>query len=134
LKDFNNLLGNHFNQPQHILCGHNAKEFDIPFLARRMIINQIALPDKLNLFGKKPWEIPHLDTLELWKFGDYKHYTSLKLMCKVLGIPSPKGDIDGSQVGHVFYVDKDIDRIVAYCEKTLLLLLRFFSDLEEKSY
>jgi uncharacterized protein YprB with RNaseH-like and TPR domain len=76
LKDFNNLLGNHFNQ--HILCGHNAKEFDIPFLARRMIINQIALPDKLNLFGKKPWEIPHLDTLELvW---DYKHYTSLKLM------------------------------------------------------
>jgi hypothetical protein len=99
------------------LCGHNAKEFDIPFLARRMIINQIALPDKLNLFGKKPWEIPHLDTLELWKFGDYKHYTSLKLMCKVLGIPSPKGDIDGSQVGHVFYVDKDIDRIVAYCER-----------------
>jgi uncharacterized protein YprB with RNaseH-like and TPR domain len=84
LKDFN-LLGNHFNQPQHILC-HNAKEFDIPFLARRMIINQIALPDKLNLFG----EIPHLDTLELWKFGDYKHYTSLKLMCKVLGIPSQR--------------------------------------------
>jgi hypothetical protein len=69
--------------------------------------------------------------MEVW---DYKHYTSLKLMCKVLGIPSPKGDIDGSQVGHVFYVDKDIDRIVAYCEKTLLLLLRFFSDLEEKSY
>jgi hypothetical protein len=66
----------------------------------------------------------HLDTLELWKFGDYKHYTSLKLMCKVLGIPSPKGDIDGSQVGHVFYVDKDIDRIVTYCERTLLPLLR----------
>jgi DNA polymerase III epsilon subunit-like protein len=87
---FQSLLDNHFNQPQHILCGHNAKEFDIPFLARRMIINQIPLPDKLNLFGKKPWEIPHLDTLELWKFGDYKHYT-LKLMCKVLGIPSPKG-------------------------------------------
>jgi uncharacterized protein YprB with RNaseH-like and TPR domain len=75
LKDFNNLLDNHFNQPQHILCGHNAKEFDIPFLARRMIINQI-LPDKLNLFGKKPWEIPHLDTLELWKFGD----TSITLL------------------------------------------------------
>jgi uncharacterized protein YprB with RNaseH-like and TPR domain len=87
------------------LCGHNAKEFDIPFLARRMIINNIAIPDKLNLF-EKPWEIPHLDTLELWKFGDYKHV--LKLMCKVLGIPSSKGDIDGSQVGHVFYVEKTL--------------------------
>jgi len=126
LKDFNNLLNNHFNGPQHILCGHNAKEFDIPFLARRMIINQIPIHDKLNLFGKKPWEIPHLDTLELWKFGDYKHYTSLKLMCKVLGIPSPKGDIDGSQVGHVFYVEKDIDRIVTYCEKDTIAVAQIF--------
>jgi 3'-5' exonuclease len=126
LKDFNNLLNTHFNGPQHVLCGHNAKEFDIPFLARRMIINQIPIPDKLNLFGKKPWEIPHLDTLELWKFGDYKHYTSLKLMCKVLGIPSPKGDIDGSQVGHVFYVEKDIDRIVTYCEKDTIAVAQIF--------
>ena len=126
LKDFNNLLTNHFSGPQYVLCGHNAKEFDIPFLARRMIINQIQIPDKLNLFGKKPWEIPHLDTLELWKFGDYKHYTSLKLMCKVLGIPSPKGDIDGSQVGHVYYVDKDIDRIVTYCEKDTIAVAQIF--------
>jgi 3'-5' exonuclease len=126
LKDFNNLLNNHFNGPQHVLCGHNAKEFDIPFLARRMVINQIPIPDKLNLFGKKPWEIRHLDTLELWKFGDYKHYTSLKLMCKVLGIPSPKGDIDGSQVGYVFYVEKDIDRIVTYCEKDTIAVAQIF--------
>lgn len=126
LKDFNNLLHNHFSGPQYVLCGHNAKEFDIPFLARRMIINQIPIPDKLNLFGKKPWEIPHLDTLELWKFGDYKHYTSLKLMCKALGIPSPKGDIDGSQVGHVYYVDKDIDRIVTYCEKDTIAVAQIF--------
>lgn len=126
LNDFNNLLNTYFNQPQHILCGHNAKEFDFPFLARRMIINGISIPAKLNLFGKKPWEIPHLDTLELWKFGDYKHYTSLKLMCKVLGIPSPKGDIDGSQVGHVFYVDKDIDRIVTYCEKDTIAVAQIF--------
>ena len=126
LLDFNNLLNNHFNQPQHVLCGHNAKEFDIPFLARRMIINQIAIPSKLNLFGKKPWEIPHLDTLELWKFGDYKHYTSLKLLTKILGIPSPKGDIDGSQVGHVFYVEKDIDRIVTYCEKDVIAVAQVF--------
>ena len=126
LKDFNNLLSNHFNQPFHLLCGHNAKEFDIPFLARRMIINQIAIPEKLNLFGKKPWEIPHLDTLELWKFGDYKHFTSLKLLTKILGIPSPKGDIDGSQVAHVFYVEKDIDRIVTYCEKDTIAVAQIF--------
>jgi 3'-5' exonuclease len=126
LLDFNNLLNSHFNLSQHILCGHNAKEFDIPFLARRMIINQISIPNKLNLFGKKPWEIPHLDTLELWKFGDYKHFTSLKLMCKVLGIPTSKGDIDGSQVGHVFYVEKDIDRIVTYCEKDTIAVAQIF--------
>jgi 3'-5' exonuclease len=126
LLDFNNLLNTHFNLSQHVLCGHNAKEFDIPFMARRMIINQITIPNKLNLFGKKPWEIPHLDTLELWKFGDYKHFTSLKLMCKVLGIPTSKGDIDGSQVGHVFYVEKDIDRIVTYCEKDTIAVAQIF--------
>lgn len=126
LYDFSNLLTNHFNQPQHVLCGHNAKEFDIPFLARRMIINQMPIPNKLNLFGKKPWEIPHLDTLELWKFGDYKHFTSLKLLTKILGIPSSKGDIDGSQVGHVFYIEKDIDRIVTYCEKDTIAVAQIF--------
>jgi phage pi2 protein 07 len=106
--------------------GHNAKEFDFPFIARRMIINQVTIPNKLNLFGKKPWEIAHLDTLELWKFGDYKHFTSLKLLTKILGIPSPKGDIDGSQVGHVFYVEKDIDRIVTYCEKDVIAVAQVF--------
>ena len=126
LKDFSNLINNHFNQPQHLICGHNSKEFDIPFIARRMIINQMPIPDKLNLFGKKPWEIPHLDTLELWKFGDYKHFTSLKLLTKILGVPSPKGDIDGSQVAHVFYVEKDIDRIVTYCEKDTIAVAQIF--------
>lgn len=129
LRDFSNLLNNHFGQPQHILCGHNAKEFDIPYIARRMIINGVPLPGKLNLFGKKPWEVPHLDTMELWKFGDYKSFTSLKLLTKILGIPSPKDDIDGSEVAHVYYIAKDIDRIVTYCEKdvvaTAQILLRF---------
>lgn len=120
LKDFSNLLNNHFSQPQHLLCGHNAKEFDFPFIARRMIIHGLPIPLKLNLFGKKPWEVPHLDTLELWKFGDFKHYTSLKLLTNVLGIPSPKDDIDGSEVAQVYYVDKDIDRIVTYCEKDVI--------------
>lgn len=120
LKDFSNLLNNHFGQAQHVLCGHNSKEFDFPFIARRMIISGIPIPQKLNLFGKKPWEVPHLDTLELWKFGDYKHFTSLKLLTNVLGIPSPKDDIDGSEVAKVYYQEKNIDRIITYCEKDVI--------------
>lgn len=132
LKDFKNLLISHFSQTKHLLCAHNGKEFDFPYIARRMIINQIELPYKLNLFGKKPWEVPHLDTLELWKFGDYKTYTSLKLLTNVLGIPSPKDDIDGSEVFRVYYKDQDIDRIINYCEKDTIavaqILLRLRGD------
>lgn len=116
LLEFKNLLDQHFGKPQHVLCAHNGKEFDFPYIARRMLINGIRLPYKLDLFGKKPWEVPHLDTMELWKFGDYKHYTSLRLMANVLGIPSPKVDLDGSRVRDVFYLDGDIDRIITYCE------------------
>jgi uncharacterized protein YprB with RNaseH-like and TPR domain len=117
LKEFKILLETHYNKPYHLLCAHNGKEFDFPYIARRMIIHKIDIPFKLNLFGKKPWEVPHLDTLELWKFGDYKTYTSLKLMTHVLGIPSPKNDIDGSEVCNVYYKEKNIDRIISYCEK-----------------
>jgi hypothetical protein len=95
-------------------------------MARRMIINSVPLPDKLNLFGKKPWEVAHLDTLELWKFGDFKHFTSLKLLTKVLGVPSPKDDIDGSEVAHVFYIENDIDRIITYCEKDVIAVAQIF--------
>lgn len=126
LRDFSQLLNNHFSSPQHVLCGHNAKEFDVPFIARRCIIKEVPLPAKLNLVGKKPWEIPHLDTLEMWKFGDYKHFTSLKLLAKVLGIPSPKDDIDGSEVAAVYYKENDIDRIVTYCEKDTLTVAQIF--------
>lgn len=117
LKEFKNVLETHFNSSRYLLCAHNGKEFDFPYIARRMIILGIELPYKLNLFGKKPWEVPHLDTLDLWKFGDYKHYTSLKLLTHVLGIPSPKDDIDGSEVRKVYYEENDIDRIIVYCEK-----------------
>lgn len=126
LLQFKELLAGHFNQSEHLLCGHNAKEFDFPFIARRMIVNRIDLPNQLNLFGKKPWEIPHLDTMEMWKFGDYKHYTSIKLLTHILNIPSPKGDIDGSKVGEVFYVDDDLPRIVRYCEQDVLALARVY--------
>ncbi len=131
LNDFKKLLDNHFNQKKHLLCAHNGKEFDFPYIARRMIINRIDLPKKLNLFGKKPWEVPHIDTLELWKFGDYKHYTSLKLLTSILGIPSPKQDIDGSEVANVYYKEKNLPRIVDYCERDTVavaqLVLRFLN-------
>ncbi len=126
LKDFKNLLNTHFKNPNNLLCAHNGKEFDFPYIARRMIIHGINLPYKLDLFGKKPWEVPHLDTMELWKFGDYKHYTSLKLMANILGISSPKEDIDGSMVRDVFYVEKDLDRIVTYCELDVVTTAQVF--------
>ncbi|MFK7811974.1 MAG: 3'-5' exonuclease [Maribacter sp.] len=126
LKEFKILLNTHFSGGKHLLCGHNSKEFDFPYIARRMIINQIELPYKLNLFGKKPWEIPHLDTMELWKFGDYKHFTSLKLLANILGIPSPKDDIDGSQVRKVYYEENNIDRIITYCEKDVVTTAQVF--------
>jgi uncharacterized protein YprB with RNaseH-like and TPR domain len=126
LKKFKNLLISHFSGNKHLLCAHNGKEFDFPYIARRMIIHNIELPYKLNLFGKKPWEVPHLDTLELWKFGDYKTYTSLKLLTNVLGIPSPKDDIDGSEVYRVYYKEKEIDRIITYCEKDTIAVAQIF--------
>lgn len=129
LLNFKSLLDKHFSKKEHVLCAHNGKEFDFPYIARRMVINGIALPKKLNLFGKKPWEISHIDTLDLWKFGDYKHYTSLKLLTHILRIPSPKEDIDGSEVYNVYYKEKNLNRIISYCENDTIavaqLILRF---------
>lgn len=101
--------------PELRFCGHNIKEFDVPFLCRRMLINGLPLPDVMQLSGKKPWEINHIDTLELWRFGDYKHFTSLALLAEVFGIPSPKDDIDGSMVGEVYWKEKNLLRIAKYC-------------------
>lgn len=125
LADFAALL-NKTISPEHNLCGHNIKEFDIPYIARRMLINGIALPDVLNIAGKKPWEVRFLDTLELWRFGDYKNYTSLKLLTAIFGIPTPKDDIDGSQVASVFYEENNISRIATYCEKDVLATAQLF--------
>jgi predicted PolB exonuclease-like 3'-5' exonuclease len=120
LRDFSALLERHFNTPMHKLCAHNGKEFDFPWIARRLIINGMPIPSLLNMSGKKPWEVSHLDTMELWKFGDWKNYTSLKLLTACLGIPSPKDDIDGSQVGVVYYEERDVARIARYCQKDTL--------------
>lgn len=114
-----------------ILCAHNGKEFDFPYLCRRMLINGLKIPVQLNLYGKKPWEIMHLDTMDLWKFGDFKNYTSLKLLAAVFGIPSPKDDIDGSMVNEVYWQENNLERIRTYCEKDVIttarILLRFKS-------
>jgi len=133
LEEFNDLVIIHFSNPAFVFCGHNIKEFDIPYMCRRMLINGINIPEKLQLFGRKPWEIPHLDTLELWKFGDYKHYTSLKLLTHVLNIPSPKEDIDGSEVRNVYYNEKNIDRIAKYCERDVVAVAQIFLRMRNES-
>lgn len=126
LKQFKGLLEEHYNSPQSILCGHNAKEFDFPYICRRMLINGISLPNVLNIAGKKPWEIAHLDTMELWKFGDFKAYTSLALLCHVFNIPTPKDDISGADVARVYYEENDLERIKVYCEKDVVALVQLF--------
>jgi 3'-5' exonuclease len=122
LRDFATMLDQHFPDPNRFyLCGHNLREFDVPYLCRRMIMLGIPLPNLLQISGRKPWEVKYLlDTLELWKFGDIKHFTSLKLLAHCLGIPSPKEDIDGSQVGRVFYGEGDLAAITRYCEGDVL--------------
>jgi 3'-5' exonuclease len=129
LEDFKKMLNKFPHEPEMLLCAHNGKEFDFPYIARRMIINNISLPQVLNVAGKKPWEVKFLDTMELWKFGDYKSYTSLELLALILGIETPKDDIDGSMVADVYWKDKNLDRIVNYCQKDVKtvaqILLRF---------
>lgn len=124
LKQFVNLLEN--NPKYAILCGHNAKEFDFPYICRRLLINGMKLPNVLDIAGKKPWEISHLDTLELWKFGDYKAFTSLALLCHVFQIPTPKDDISGADVARVYYEEQDLERIKVYCEKDVVALIQLF--------
>jgi predicted PolB exonuclease-like 3'-5' exonuclease len=108
------------------LCAHNGKEFDFPYLCRRLIINGMQIPSMLNIAGKKPWETCHLDTMDLWKFGDFKNFTSLNLLANVLGIPTPKDDIDGSKVWSVYWIDKDLPRIVTYCQKDVVTVAQIF--------
>jgi len=109
-----------------VLVAHNGKEFDFPYICRRMIINKQPIPKILNLAGKKPWEIQHLDTMELWKFGDRKSFTSLNLLATIFGLPNPKDDISGKDVGRVYWQERDLTRISAYCKKDVLITARVF--------
>lgn len=131
LNDFAAMLRKFSRNREALLCAHNGKEFDYPYIARRMVINSIVIPEMLDTAGKKPWEVRLLDTMDLWKFGDYKSYTSLNLLTTILGIRSPKDDIDGSMVKGIYWEEKDIERIVRYCEKDVLavaqVLLRFMN-------
>jgi len=132
LTEFSEMLSKFSkSHKEALLCAHNGKEFDFPYIARRMIINGLIIPEILDNAGKKPWEIKLLDTMDLWKFGDYKNYTSLDLLTTILGIPTPKDDIDGSMVAGIYYNEDDIQRIVKYCEKDVLaiarVLLRFMN-------
>jgi DNA polymerase elongation subunit (family B) len=126
LSEFSGLLNEHFNSAAHYLCAHNGKEFDFPYLSRRMLINGLDLPYLLDNFGKKPWETTLLDTMELWKFGDYKSYTSLDLLAGVFNIPTPKDDISGKDIHKVYWTDNDLERIATYCSKDVVTIARLY--------
>ncbi len=126
LTAFGGLVSQRYSGENQFLCAHNGKEFDFPYICRRMLIHGIRLPGALNIAGRKPWEINHYDTMELWKFGDYKNYTSLELLAAVFDIPTPKDDIDGSEVQKVYWEEKDLPRIVNYCQKDVVTIIQLF--------
>lgn len=126
LIDFFNLLNNYYTRQDQLLCAHNGKEFDYPYICRRALVNGLQIPKILDISGKKPWEVQHLDTMQLWKFGDYKNFTSLSLLSTIFGIPTPKDDIDGSMVNQVYWKEKNVERIATYCQKDVIALVQLF--------
>lgn len=130
LQDFASLLSQYYSQPHHRLCAHNGKEFDFPYLCRRMLIYQIKLPSILDVSGKKPWETTFIDTMDMWRFGDYKNYTSLDLLAALFDMESPKDDIDGSQVNEYYWQHNDLERIKVYCEKDVTTLVKLYAALK----
>ncbi|HEV3252171.1 MAG TPA: 3'-5' exonuclease [Puia sp.] len=131
LMEFSEMLARWAPDNNKYLCAHNGKEFDFPWLCRRLIINSLPVPALLSISGKKPWEIQHIDTSDLWKFGDYRTYTSLNLLARSLGIPTPKDDIDGSMVGEVYWKQQDLPRIVTYCQKDVITVAQIYLRLNE---
>lgn len=131
LQDFNQMIRKLEQKGyEPVLCAHNGKEFDFPFLCRRMIVHGINLPETLDISGKKPWEIKHQDTMEMWKFGDYKNYTGLNLLAYIFNLPTPKDEIEGSDVARVYYEEKDLDKIVRYCKKDVITVARIWQKLK----
>ncbi|HLK28272.1 MAG TPA: ribonuclease H-like domain-containing protein [Puia sp.] len=126
LLSFCEMLNRWAIEGNKFLCAHNGKEFDFPYLCRRLIINGMNIPPILKISGKKPWEVPHLDTMELWKFGDYKSFTSLNLLARTLHIATPKDDIDGSMVAEVYWKEHDLQRIANYCQKDVVTVAQVY--------
>jgi uncharacterized protein YprB with RNaseH-like and TPR domain len=133
LQSFCDMLNRWATDSNKFLCAHNGKEFDFPYLCRRMIINGISIPSVLKISGKKPWDVTHIDTLELWKFGDYKNYTSLNLLARTLNIATPKDDIDGSMVADVYWKQKNLQRIVTYCQKDVVTVAQVYLRLNSEA-
>lgn len=133
LAGFSQLVNAHFNGPQHHLCAHNGREFDFPFLCRRLLINNMKLPGILSINGKKPWETRFLDTMELWRFGDHRNFTSLELLAHLFGVPSPKEDLRGEDVKHVYYKEGDLERISDYCKRDALTVAQLFLKFRNES-
>jgi DNA polymerase elongation subunit (family B) len=117
---------------KYLFCGHNIKEFDIPYICRRMLIQEFKIPEILDFQNKKPWEVQMVDTLQLWKFGDYKHYVSLDTLTTIFNVPSPKEDIDGSQVGQVYWKEDNLEKIVTYCQRDVEAVAQLFLKLNQK--
>jgi len=132
LTEFSEMLSKATGKKFQFLCAHNGKEFDYPFMIRRMLINGVVVPSLLDLIGKKPWEVNHFDTMELWKFGDYKNFTSLELLATIFGIPSPKDDIRGSDIASVYWEEKNLERIMTYCQKDVLTIVNLFLKFQGK--
>jgi 3'-5' exonuclease len=126
LQAFNELISSKFDSASLRLIAHNGKEFDFPYLCRRMLVNEIKIPKTLDVRDKKPWEINHIDTMELWKFGDRKNFTSLDLLAALFGIESSKEDIDGSMVNTVYYKENDLERISKYCQRDVMVTAQVF--------
>ncbi len=139
LSEFIALLNKHYNSNRYLLCAHNGKEFDFPYLSRRILINNLKLPALLDVAERKPWEIRHLDTLKLWKFGDYRNFTSLRLLVHLFKLPVPTDEVDGSQIAELYWKNGDFEKIVHHCQTDVVavaqLILRFknMTPLEEKS-
>ncbi len=136
LQEFKEVLTQALKSKSYeFICGHNIREFDIPYLCRRMLVHGIKIPQAMQIAGKKPWELKHfMDTMELWKFGDFKNYTSLNLLMNLFDLPSPKNDIDGSQVGKTYWKENDLERIVRYCERDVLAVIQLLFKWNEENY
>lgn len=129
LEEFFALLNEHYDKNFHKLCGHNIKEFDVPYICRRALVNNLKLPAIIDIGGKKPWEVNHIDTMEMWKFGDRKSFCSLDLLCRVMGVDTPKDDISGEQVARAYWDDQELERIKVYCEKDVVATARLLMKL-----